>query len=239
MKTVLVTGGSKGLGLAICRRLLAQDYSIVCLSRSTSPEFDQLVEQYGARATHRVIDISNVEAISNAARLLVKENPHIYALINNAALGGDGILATMRESDMEDLIRTNLLGPIALTKYILRAMLVKRAGRIVNISSTAASTGYKAMSVYSATKAGLEGFTRSLSREAGKFHVTVNCIAPGYMPTQMTSELQAEKLASVLRRSPLGIPTLDEVADSVSFLLSPAAAHITGTVITIDGGGSA
>jgi 3-oxoacyl-[acyl-carrier protein] reductase len=239
MKTVVVTGGTRGLGLAICRKLLAQDFNIVCLSRTTSPEFDILIAEHEARVVHRVLDMSDVEAVATTARQLTKDYPGIYALVNNAARGGDGILATMQDVDMAALIQTNLLAPITLTKYILRAMLVQREGRIVNISSTAASTGYKAMSVYSASKAGLEGFTRSLSREAGKYKVTVNCIAPGYLPTLMTSELQGARLASVLRRSPLGIPTLDEVAEAVSFLLSPAAAHITGTVVTIDGGNSA
>jgi 3-oxoacyl-[acyl-carrier protein] reductase len=239
MKTVVLTGATRGLGLAIARRLLNENYRIVGLSRKSSIEFSTLTERYGFQATHIPIDISDLEATSNVARRLIKECPSIYGLINNAARGADGVLATMHQVDIDNLMRTNLLGPITLTKYIMRAMLIKREGRIVNITSTAAATGYHAMSVYSATKAGLEGFARSLSREAGRYQITVNCVAPGYMPTDMSAALQAEKLAAVKRRSPLGIPTAEDVAGAVSFLLSPAAAAITGTVVTVDGGSSA
>ena len=129
----------------------------------------------------------------------------------------------MHQKDIDRVVRTNLIGPITLTKYFIRPMLSKGEGRIVNISSIIASTGFHGLSVYAATKAGLEGFTRSLSREAGKRKVTVNCVAPGYMETEMTAGLQGEKLESVRRRAPLGLPKPAQVAAAVSYLLRPEA----------------
>jgi 3-oxoacyl-[acyl-carrier protein] reductase len=160
-------------------------------------------------------------------------------LVNNAGIGLDGVLATMHQTDIDRVVRTNLLAPIVLTKYIMRSMLSKSEGRIINISSIIASTGFHGLSVYAATKAGLEGFTRSLSREAGKRNVTVNCVAPGYIETEMTAGLQGEKLESVRRRAPLGLPHPEHVAAAVSYLLQPEACTVTGTVLTVDGGSTA
>jgi 3-oxoacyl-[acyl-carrier protein] reductase len=160
-------------------------------------------------------------------------------LVNNAGIGLDGVLATMHQSDIERLIATNLVGPIILTKYIARTMLSQGEGRIINISSIIASTGFHGLSVYAASKAGIEGFTRSLSRELGKMKITVNCVAPGYMETEMTSGLSDAKMGAVRRRAPLGLPLTSDAAGAVAYLLGDDAARVTGTVLTVDGGSTA
>ena len=164
----------------------------------------------------------------------------MWGLVNNAAHGTDGVLATLHEKDIAQLIRVNVEAPILLTKYLLRPMLMNRSGRIVNISSIIATTGFSGLSVYGATKAALAGFTRSLSREVGKVGITVNTVAPGYMETDMTSGLQGEKLESILRRSPLGqLAKAEDVAHAVTYLLSEKAANVTGSTITVDAGSTA
>ena len=161
-------------------------------------------------------------------------------MVNNAAIGHDGVLATMHEKDIFQLVTTNVTAPILLTKYASRSMLINGTGRIVNVGSIIGSTGFNGLSVYGATKSALSGFTKSLAREVGKANITVNTLAPGYMETAMTAGLQGDKLASIKRRSPLGrLANVDDAASAVVFLLSDAAASITGTTLTVDAGSTA
>jgi 3-oxoacyl-[acyl-carrier protein] reductase len=150
------------------------------------------------------------------------------------------VLATMHERDIEEILRVNLQSPIVMAKYASRSMLLGGQGRIINVSSIIASTGFNGLAVYGASKAGMVGFTKSLSRELGKAGITVNCVAPGYMETEMTAGLVGDKLASIRRRSPSGkLAGVDDVARSVSFLLGEGGAMITGTTITVDAGSTA
>lgn len=240
LKTVLVTGVSRGLGLAIADRLLADGgYKVVGLSRSLSDEYQALVERSEGRVVFRAFDVGDTEAIPAVVSETSKTYGRIYGLVNNAGIGTDGVLATMHKTDIEQVLRVNLTGPITFAKYVSRMMLARREGRIINISSIIASTGFHGLSVYAASKAGLEGFTRSLSREVGKMGLTVNCVAPGYMETDMTVGLDDAKMASIRRRAPLGLPTTDDAAGAVSYLLGPDGARVTGTVLTVDGGSTA
>jgi len=239
MKTVVVTGVSRGLGLAICRRLVTEEFRVIGLSRSLSSEYQRLIESAPEQVYFRSFDVVDFAQAGDLTREIKRDHGTIFGLVNNAGIGLDGILATMHQAKIEAIIRTNLLAPIVLTKYISRTMLEQGEGRIINISSIIASTGFHALSVYAASKAGLEGFTRSLSRELGKMKITVNCVAPGYMDTEMTTGLSGETLAAIRRRAPLGLPFPADAAGAVAYLLSPDGERVTGTVITVDGGSTA
>ena len=239
MRTVVVTGVSRGLGLAIATRIAGEGYKVVGMSRNKSEAYQDLMSRLPGQVEFQPLDLSDINSIAGVARETTQKSGPVYALVNNAGIGLDGVLATMLQTDIDRVFRTNLLGPITLTKHIMRSMLSKREGRIVNVSSIVASTGFHGLSVYAATKAGLEGFTRSLSREAGKRNITVNCVAPGYMETEMMAGFPSEKLKSLRRRAPLGLPHPEHVAAAISYLLKPEACTITGTVLTVDGGSSA
>lgn len=239
-KLVLLTGASKGLGLALARKLLSLDYTVVGVSRTLSEEYKHLMAEYPKHLHFKAYDFSDTDGISALVKQLIKEYGRPYALINNAALGNDGVLATMHEKDIESMIKVNVTAPILLAKYVSRSMLLNREGRIVNVGSIIGSTGFNGLSVYGATKSAMEGFSRSLSRELGKANITVNTLAPGYMETAMTEGLQGDKLAAIKRRSPLGrLASVDDAANAVEFLLSAGAASITGSVLTVDAGSTA
>ena len=237
-KIVMVTGARRGLGLAISQRLAADGYKVLAVARSDSPELNALCD--GESVCFECFDLANTDKIHAWVGDLAKRHGRIYGLVNNAAIGADGVLATMHERDIAQSLLVNLQSPIVLTKYVSRSMLLGGAGRIINISSIIGSTGFSGLSVYAATKAGLIGFTKSLSRELGKAGITVNCVAPGYMDTDMTKGIAPDKLLSIKRRSPSGkLASVESVAASVSFLLGENGGMINGTTLTVDAGSTA
>lgn len=236
-KLIVVTGASRGLGLAIAKNCIQAGYRVVGASRKPSEAFDTLARENPGKVWFQPLDLGDLEGHHAWARALEAEHGAPYGLVNNAALAHDGVLATMHESQIGELIRVNVTGTIVLTKYLLRPMLVKRCGRIVNVASIIASTGFNGLSVYGATKAALLGFTRSLAREVGRARITVNALSPGYMATEMSAGLTTDKLASIMRRSPLGeLATVDDAASAVRYLLSPEADRVTGIDLTVDAG---
>jgi 3-oxoacyl-[acyl-carrier protein] reductase len=244
VRNVIVTGGSRGLGLAMVRTLAGAGFCSIAVARSLSAELSeaqQAAQQAGAGAIEfRACDLSDLTQISSLVRALRADFGPIYGLVNNAGLGTSGMLGNMRDQDIQRLIQLNTLSPIILTKYVVRGMMVQKEGRIVNISSIVANTGYSGLAVYSATKAALIGFTRSLAREVGQLGITVNALAPGFISTEMTQELQESQRQQIARRSALKrMPDPIDVARSVEFLLGDAGRNITGTTITIDAGNTA
>lgn len=242
MKNVLVTGGTRGLGVATARRLAADGFHVIATGRRLSPELAALAgaQLPVGKVSFADLDLERTETIHEFIRQTTAAHGPLYGLVNNAALGYDGILATMHDSQIETLVRVNLLATLLVTKYASRSMLTRRTGRIVNVASIIASTGFNGLSVYAATKAALVGFTRSLARELGKAGITVNTVSPGYMQTDMTQAIEAEKLESIRRRSPLGrLVDAADVAETIAFLLSDRAAMITGEEIKVDAGSTA
>jgi 3-oxoacyl-[acyl-carrier protein] reductase len=244
MRKVIVTGGSRGLGLGIVRRLVCEGYCAIAVARKMNDHLASTIaqsERSHPGALHfQPFDLGDVQEIPNFVKNLRKEFGPIYGLVNNAALGSDGALAIMHNSQIERLIRVNTLSPIVLTKYVVRHMMADGGGRVVNVASIVGFTGYSGLSVYSATKASLIGFTRSLAREVGRVGVNVNAVAPGFLDTEMTQGMDGERREQVARRSALRrVPEVDDVADAVEFLLGSKAKSITGTVLTVDAGSTA
>jgi 3-oxoacyl-[acyl-carrier protein] reductase len=244
MRNVIVTGGSRGLGLGIAGRLATSGYSVIAVARKTSAPLTAAIEAARRSTTGALnfvaCDLGEIDKIPDLVRGLRKQFGPIYGLVNNAAVGTDGVLATMHNSKIETLVRVNTLAPIVLTKYVVRQMMADGGGRIVNVSSIIGFTGYSGLSVYGATKASMLGFTRSLAREVGRLGVNVNAVAPGFMDTEMTQGLEGEQRAKVARRSALRrLPEVDDVANAVEFLLGEGGKSITGTVLTVDAGSTA
>lgn len=244
MRSVIVTGGSRGLGLEIARRLAAGGYRAIAIARKSNGQQASALEQAEqARpgSLHFVpFDLGKVEEIPGLINKLHKDFGPIYGLVNNAALGTDGALAMMPNSEIEKLIRMNTVSPIVLTKYVTRHMMANGGGRIVNVASIAAFTGYSGLSVYAATKSSMIGFTRSLAREVGRLGVNVNAVAPGFLDTEMTQNMDDERRQRIMRRSALRrFPCVEDVAHAIEFLLGDKARNITGTVLTVDAGATA
>jgi 3-oxoacyl-[acyl-carrier protein] reductase len=244
MRSVVVTGASRGLGLGIAARLAAGGYRVIAVARRESEELRAAAaaaEQAGCGGLRfRALDLGALHSIAAFVAGLHEEFGPLHGLVNNAGIGTSGVLAMMPEAHIERLVQINLHSPLVLSKYVVRHMMSEGCGRIVNISSIVAATGYQGLSVYSATKAGLIGFTRSLAREVGPLGITVNAVAPGFTDTEMTRELGAGERDKIVRRSALRrLIAPPDVAGAVEFLLSEAARSITGTTLTVDAGSTA
>jgi 3-oxoacyl-[acyl-carrier protein] reductase len=244
MRNVIVTGGSRGLGLGISRKLASSGYRAIAVARKKNDELTTAMMEAEAAAPGSFqffpFDLANIEGIPDLVKTLRKDFGPIYGLVNNAGVSFEGVLATMPVSQIEQLVRVNTLSPMVLTKQVVRSMMADGCGRIVNMSSVTAFTGYSGLSAYGATKASIIGFSRSLAREVGRIGITVNSVAPGFIETDMTQALTEEQRQQIQRRSALKrLADVDDIANAVEFLLSDKAKNITGTVLTVDAGNTA
>lgn len=244
MRNVIVTGGSRGIGLGIARKLAVAGYRIIAIARQQNQDLcnarSVAEESRKGSFVFRSFDLSEIEGIPDLISELRREHGSIYGIVNNAGISFDGSLALMPLSRVEELIRVNTVSPIILTRSVVRYMLADGGGRIINIASITAFTGYSGLTVYSATKAALVGFTRSLAREVGRAGITVNSVAPGFISTDLTREMTDEQRRKIAARSALRkLTDVDDVANMVEFLLSDKAKNITGTVLTVDAGSTA
>ena len=241
MRNVIVTGASRGLGLAITRRLVAEGFRVIAVARRESDALRGEIDAapLGALA-FAPFDLGEIDAMPGFVAALKKRHGAPYGLVNNAGLGTEGLLANMHNSQIEEVLRINVTAPIILTKYVVRQMMAGDGGRVVNISSIIASTGYNGLSAYGASKAALIGFTKSLAREVGRLGITVNAVAPGFIATEMTAALQDDDRARIMARAALRrLAEPADVANAVSYLLADNARNISGTVLTVDAGATA
>jgi len=244
VRNVVVTGGSRGLGLGIARKLSASGFHVIAVARKCGTPLEAAIADAETRNMGPISffgqDLAEIDALPETARALRKKFGPIYGLVNNAGLGTSGILCNMREADIERLTRLNIVSPLVLTKHLLRSMLTVRSGRIVNMASIVALTGYQGISAYSATKAAMLGFTRSLAREVGSLGITVNAVLPGFVDTEMTLDLDEAARRKIAHRSALGrLATVEDIANIVDYLVSDQAQGITGSLMVVDAGTTA
>ncbi len=238
-KVALVTGASRGIGRAIAEALAVDGYLVV--GTATSEKGADAITSYLAERDNggcgMVLDVVDANSVTAVVKMITERFQAPLILVNNAGITRDNILMRMKHDEWDDVIETNLSALYRVSKACLRGMTKARWGRIVNITSVVGSMGNAGQSNYAATKAGAEGFSRALARELGSRSVTVNCVAPGFIDTDMTRELPEEQRALLLQQIPLGrLGQAEEIASLVSFLCGPSAAYISGETVHINGG---
>lgn len=238
-RVVVVTGGSRGLGAGIVQSYLDSGDLVATCARSRTDQVDrwQSDDATGDRILFHEVDLSDREATTAFVRAAMERWGRVDVLVNNAGVARDGVLGMARDDDVDAVIDLNLKGTLHITKLVSRRMLARGSGSIVNISSIVGLSGYRGLSVYSATKAALDGLTRALARELGSRGITVNSVAPGYLRTEMSHGLDQAQLEQIVRRTPagrLGEPA--DIARVVQFLTAPENGYLTGQVIVVDGG---
>jgi 3-oxoacyl-[acyl-carrier protein] reductase len=238
-RVVLITGGSRGLGAGLVQSFLDDGDIVATCSRSATDNTRAWGSdpELAGRFLHAEFDLSDLEAADRFVRDVVERFGAIDVLVNNAGVARDGVLGLVRDEEVDEVIDLNLKATIHMTRAVSRRMLTRGSGRIINVSSIVGLSGYRGLSVYSATKAGLDGFTRALARELGSRGITVNSVAPGYLRTEMSHGLDEAQLGQIARRTPAGrLGEPEDVAVAVRFLASPEAGFVTGVVLVVDGG---
>lgn len=238
-KIALVTGASRGIGQAIALKL-GQNGAVVVGAATTENGANtimQYLEKSGIKGSGIVLNVNNVEQIDQAFQKIREKFGEVEILVNNAGITRDNLLVRMKDEEWDDILETNLKSVFRLSRGVLRAMMKARYGRIINISSVVGSMGNVGQANYAAAKAGMTGFTKSLAREVGSRNITVNCVSPGFIDTDMTRSLPNEHQQSLIQHVPIGrLGRPEEVAAATAFLASSAASYITGTTLHVNGG---